>query len=115
PESIASVHRLFSQAVVARRPALRWLHDPATGEALDQALVLTFPAPDSFTGEEVAELHLHGSPAVCKAVERVLEVMGLRLAEAGEFTRRALMNGRLDLAQVEGLGDLLAAETEMQR
>ena len=115
PESIASVHRLFSQAVAARRPALRWLHDPETGEALDQALVLIFPAPASFTGEEVAELHLHGSPAVCKAIERVLEVMGLRPAEAGEFTRRALMNGRLDLAQVEGLGDLLAAETEMQR
>ena len=115
PESSASVHRLFSQAVAARRPALRWLHDPETGEALDQALVLIFPAPASFTGEEVAELHLHGSPAVCKAIERVLEVMGLRPAEAGEFTRRALMNGRLDLAQVEGLGDLLAAETEMQR
>src|SRR5690606_2400936 len=97
PESNTSVHRLFSQAVAARRPALRWLHDPETGEALDQALVLIFPAPASFTGEEVAELHLHGSPAVCKAIERVLEVMGLRPAEAGEVTRRALMNGRLDL------------------
>lgn len=86
------------------------------GEELDQALVLTFAAGASFTGEDVAELHLHGSGAVVQAVLRALSEMdGLRLAEPGEFTRRALENGCLDLAQVEGLADLIDAETEAQR
>ena len=116
PAAIGSVHKLFREPVAPRRPGLRWLHDPATGERLDQAVVLTFPGPASVSGEDVSELHLHGSPAVCRAVNAVLGGLdGLRPAEPGEFTRRALLNGRLDLAQVEGLGDLLAAETEAQR
>jgi tRNA modification GTPase len=83
---------------------------------IDDALVLWFPAPHSFTGEDVAELHLHGGPAVIAAVLAELGRMpGLRLAEPGEFTRRAFDHDRLDLAQVEGLADLIAAETEMQR
>lgn len=85
-------------------------------EVIDEALCLHFPAGRSFTGEEVVELHLHGSPAV---VARVLSVLGtvpnLRSAEPGEFTRRAFDNGRLDLSQVEGLADLIEAETEAQR
>ena len=86
------------------------------GEVLDEALVLVFEAGASFTGEPCAELQLHGSIAVVSKVLRVLSDMdGLRLAEAGEFTRRALENGRLDLAQVEGLADLIDAETEAQR
>ncbi len=85
------------------------------GEPIDQALVLTFPAPRSFTGEDVAELHAHGSPAVVAALLRALSAQGLRLAEPGEFTRRALENGRLDLAEVEGLAALIDAETEGQR
>ena len=85
------------------------------GEPLDQALVLTWEAPNSFTGEHVAELHLHGSPAAVAAVSRALLALGVALAEPGEFTRRALMNGRLDLARVEGLAALLDAETEGQR
>lgn len=85
-------------------------------DVLDQALILTFNAGASFTGEDVAELHLHGSVAVVQSVMRALgEVPGLRLAEAGEFTRRAMENGCLDLAQVEGLADLIDAETESQR
>jgi tRNA modification GTPase len=95
--------------------SLRTLRDPS-GEALDQALVLTFAPRRSFTGEAVAELHCHGAPAVVSAVQRALQTFpGLRPAEPGEFTRRALENGRLDLAQVEGLADLLSAETEAQR
>jgi tRNA modification GTPase len=83
---------------------------------LDEALVLVFPEGASFTGEQVVEFHLHGSIAVVTAVLQVLSSMpGLRAAEAGEFTRRALENGRLDLAQVEGLADLIDAETEAQR
>lgn len=98
-----------------RGRSLRRLRD-AEGRILDEALVLTFPAGASFTGESVVELHLHGSPAVVQAVQAALLADGRgRLAEPGEFTRRALENGRLDLAQVEGLADLLAAETEAQR
>lgn len=85
-------------------------------ELLDEALVLTFAEGASFTGEAVVELHCHGGPAVVGAVLRALsEQPGLRLAEPGEFTRRALENGVLDLAQVEGLADLIDAETEAQR
>lgn len=86
------------------------------GELLDEALVLPFAEGASFTGETVVELHCHGGPAVVGAVLRALaEQPGLRLAEPGEFTRRALENGVLDLAQVEGLADLIDAETEAQR
>ncbi|GGH55372.1 tRNA uridine-5-carboxymethylaminomethyl(34) synthesis GTPase MnmE [Frigidibacter albus] len=97
-----------------RVASLRVLRDGA--EVLDHALVLCFAAGASFTGEEVAELHLHGSTATVAAVLRVLgDRPGLRMAEAGEFTRRALENGCLDLAQVEGLSDMIEAETEAQR
>jgi tRNA modification GTPase len=86
------------------------------GGVIDEALVLVFERPRSFTGEDVVELHLHGSVAVIATVERLLADSGLaRPAEAGEFTRRALQNDRMDIAQVEGLGDLLSAETEAQR
>jgi tRNA modification GTPase len=86
------------------------------GELLDEALVLTFAKGASFTGEDVVELHVHGGPAVVGAVLRALAAQpSLRLAEPGEFTRRALENGVLDLAQVEGLADLIDAETEAQR
>ena len=92
------------------------LTDPADASTLDRGLVLWFPAPASATGEDVAELHLHGGRAVLAAVERALaRITGLRLAQAGEFTRRAFANGRIDLAEAEGLADLLAAETELQR
>ncbi|MBV1868930.1 MAG: tRNA uridine-5-carboxymethylaminomethyl(34) synthesis GTPase MnmE [Marinosulfonomonas sp.] len=98
-----------------RYAALRNLTD-ADGVFLDQALVLVFAAPASFTGEDVVELHLHGSIATTNAVLAGLSAIdGLRSAEPGEFTRRALENDRLDLAQVEGLSDLIEAETEAQR
>jgi len=98
-----------------RVAGLRILIDDA-GEPLDHALVLCFDGPRSFTGEDVVELHLHGSIAVVQSVLRVLGDSGLaRLAEPGEFTRRALENGRMDLAQVEGLADLIESETEAQR
>jgi tRNA modification GTPase len=97
-----------------RRAVLRQLC--CDGEVLDEALVLAFGEGASFTGEAVAELHLHGGTATVAAVLRALAAQdGLRLAEPGEFTRRALENGRIDLAQVEGLADLIDAETEAQR
>ncbi len=97
-----------------RRAALRLLRSDEA--VLDQALVLSFDAGQSFTGEDVVEFHLHGSVAVIQAVLKELSHLdGLRLAEPGEFTRRALENGMLDLTQVEGLSDLIEAETEAQR
>lgn len=99
-----------------RLAALRSLRNPADGSLLDRALVLWFPGPASFTGEDVAELHCHGGRAVVAAVLGVLAgIAGCRPALAGEFTRRAFDNGRLDLLEVEGLADLIAAETEAQR
>jgi tRNA modification GTPase len=98
-----------------RRVSLRDVHDEH-GASLDRGLVVFFPGPASFTGEDVAELHVHGGRAVVAAVLRRLGVLsGFRPAEAGEFTRRAFANQRLDLTQVEGLADLVAAETEAQR
>ena len=99
-----------------RRASLRRVIDPASGEILDDALVLWFAAPASETGEDVLELQLHGSPAVVAAVvEGLTGVPDCRLAEPGEFVRRAFDNGKLDLTAVEGLADLIAAETAAQR
>lgn len=92
------------------------LRDPASGEVLDRGMVLWFPGPASATGEDVAEFHLHGSPAVVAALFRVLEKFnGLRPAEAGEFSKRAFLNSKMDLVEAEGLADLLAARTDVQR
>lgn len=88
---------------------------PETGDGIDDGLALWFPAPKSVTGEDVTELHLHGSRAVIAAVMASLGRLGLRLAEPGEFTRRAFLNGKLDLTQAEAVADLAAAETEAQR
>lgn len=100
----------------ARLASLRSLYDPQNGDVIDQALVLYFPGPRSFTGEDVVELQVHAGPAVLSAVLEALALMpGLRPAEAGEFTRRAFQHGRMDLTEVEGLSDLLAAETAAQR
>ena len=99
-----------------RHAALRKLSDPKTGELLDDALVLRFDAPASASGEDVVEFQCHGGRAVVDAVlQRLADQPGLRLAEPGEFTRRAFDNGRIDLTQAEGLADLLEAETEAQR
>ena len=114
PQAVAAAENLCGTLPPPRRAGLRRI--TAAGEVLDEALVLYFEPGRSFTGEAVVEFHLHGSPAVLSAVLAALgRIVGLRLAEPGEFTRRAMENGRMDLAQVEGLADLLAAETEMQR
>jgi tRNA modification GTPase len=96
-----------------RKASLRLIR--SNGERLDRGLVLFFPGPASFTGEDVAELHLHGGRAVTMSVLAELSRLGFRPAEPGEFTRRAFINQRMDLTQVEGLADLVAAETEAQR
>ncbi len=98
-----------------RKAVLRQIVDPEGGDVLDQALVLWFPGPASFTGEDVAEIHTHGSPALITALARACQTLGARQAFPGEFTRRAYENGKLDLLQAEGLADLIEAETEAQR
>ncbi|MBN3303004.1 GTPB3 GTPase, partial [Amia calva] len=99
-----------------RIAVLRSITDPRSQELLDRGLVLWFPGPHSFTGEDSAEFHIHGGPAVLTGVLQALgSLPGLRPAEAGEFTRRAFHAGKLDLTEVEGLGDLIHAETEAQR
>ncbi len=115
PRALDALRVLSGKTFTPRRASMAKLHAPS-GELLDAALVLSFPGPASATGEDCAELHCHGGRAVLSAVCRALaEIDGLRPAEEGEFTRRAFANGRIDLAEAEGLADLLEAETELQR
>lgn len=114
PAARAALEAVAGKAPAPRRATLRTLH--WQGEVLDRALLLFFPGPASATGEDVAELHLHGGRAIVTAVRRALAAMpGLREAQPGEFTRRAFENGRIDLTEAEGLADLVEAETEAQR
>ena len=116
PGSAAALVGLTGRPCPAPRMAgLRALRDPDDGETLDRALVLWFPGPHSYTGEDSVELQLHGGPAVVDAVTAALLRLGLRLAEPGEFTRRAFEGGKLDLSQAEAVADLVDAETEAQR
>ena len=116
PMAGPSLQALVGTIPTPRAARFAALDDPATGEAIDRGLVLWFPGPASFTGEDVAEFHLHGGPAVVAALLAALgQIEDCRLAEPGEFSRRAFLNGKLDLTQVEGLGDLIEAETAAQR
>ena len=116
PQAFEIVRDFAGDVPPPRRAVVRALYDPADSQLLDRALILCFPGPRSATGEDLAEFHLHGGRAVVRAVEAALAAhAGLRAAEPGEFTRRALMHGRIDLSEAEGLGDLLMAETEAQR
>ena len=111
-----AVKALAGELAVPRRCYLRSLCDPVTGEVLDQAMVVRFDAPASFTGEDGAEFHIHGGRAVQAGVLLALSrVPGLRLAKPGEFTRRAILNDKMDIVEAEGLGDLLWAQTSGQR
>ncbi|UWR33597.1 tRNA uridine-5-carboxymethylaminomethyl(34) synthesis GTPase MnmE [Sulfitobacter sp. W027] len=115
PRAFAIAQEISGKRPEGRDSVLRKLRG-IDGEVIDQALVLSFPGPNSFTGEDVIELQLHGSIAVVRAILSLLSTFtDTRMAEAGEFTRRALENEKLDLAQVEGLADLIEAETEAQR
>jgi tRNA modification GTPase len=110
-----ALRALTGTVPVPRRASLASLRDSA-GALLDRGLILWFPGPATATGEDLAEFHLHGGRAVVAAIETALEALpGVRRAEPGEFTRRAFANGRIDLAEAEGLADLLEAETEIQR
>ncbi|QND48970.1 tRNA uridine-5-carboxymethylaminomethyl(34) synthesis GTPase MnmE [Rhizobium lusitanum] len=115
PEALAAVHALAGSLPKPRQAALKTIRT-RNGLTIDQGLVLIFPAPASFTGEDCAEIQVHGGKAVVAALlDELTDFDGCRLAEHGEFSRRALENGKMDLVEVEGLADLIAAETEMQR
>lgn len=114
PQAFDAAVSLAGELSADRKAGLRTIRS-RNGLMIDQALVVAFAGPNSFTGEDCVEMHLHGSRAVVSAVYQELEAIGLRLADAGEFSRRAFENGKLDLVEVEGLADLIAAETEMQR
>lgn len=116
PKARSALEVIAGPAPDARQAVLRKLIDPDSSEPLDEAIVLRFEAPSSFTGEDVVELYVHGGPAVIAGVIAALgRVDGLRAAEAGEFARRAFDNDKLDLTQAEGLADLIEAETQAQR
>lgn len=115
PRTEEIARRLAGSVPPPRMAMVRRLRHPSTGETLDRALALWFPAPGSYTGEDCAELHLHGGPAVVAGVAEALVAAGARPAEAGEFTRRAFAHGKMDLTAAEGIADLIAAETAAQR
>jgi tRNA modification GTPase len=116
PRAGEALKALSGKIPSPRQASLARVRDPRSNDVIDEALALWFPAPHSETGEDVAELQLHGGRAVIAAVLQALgNIAGLRPAEAGEFTRRAFTNGKLDLTAVEGLADLVMAETEAQR
>jgi tRNA modification GTPase len=116
PRAFAACEVIAGKLPAERRPVLRALRDPRSGEEIDQGLILRFDGPKSATGENIVEYQCHGSRAVVDAVLGVMTSLpGMRLAEPGEFTRRAFANGRIDLTEAEGLADLLEAETESQR
>jgi len=116
PQAGRALERLVGRVPRPRHAALARVRDPADGEVIDEALALWFPGPNSETGEDMAEIQVHGGQAVIAALLGALaRIEGCRMAEPGEFTRRAFINGRLDLTEVEGLADLIAAETPAQR
>lgn len=116
PRARLALERVTGRVPQPRQAALVRVREPTNGEVIDEGLALWFPAPRSETGEDVAELQLHGGHAIVAAVLGALSaVENCRMAEPGEFTRRAFENGKLDLTAVEGLGDLIAAETAAQR
>jgi tRNA modification GTPase len=116
PAAGVALDRLAAPRPKPRVAAFRRVRDPETGEVLDEALVLWFPGPRSETGEDMAEFHVHGGRAVILAVVRALGLIrGLRMAEPGEFARRAFENGKIDLTAAEAIADLVDAETEAQR
>lgn len=115
PRAGSAIDALIGARPSPRLARLAALRDPADGSVIDRALILWFPGPASFTGEDVAELHAHGGRAIINRLTDVFTALGLRPAGPGEFTRRAFEHGKLDLSQAEAVADLVDAETEAQR
>jgi tRNA modification GTPase len=100
------------EEIEPRRATLITLHGPKDRDELDQVLLTCFNAPRSLTGEDVVEISCHGSPAVVRGIIDTTLELGAVLAGPGEFTLRALSNGKINLAQAEAIRDLIAAQTE---
>ncbi|BCW87079.1 tRNA modification GTPase MnmE [Alphaproteobacteria bacterium SO-S41] len=116
PGAFAALRALAPELTPRPRFAHRVrLIDPGDGTPIDDGLALTFPGPASFTGDDVVELHLHGSPAVVERLFVVLGRLGAAAAGPGAFTRRAFANGKMDLTAAEGLADLIEADSDSQR
>ncbi|PBC34417.1 tRNA modification GTPase GTPBP3 [Apis cerana cerana] len=116
PKALVALKRMTKISELKPRMALlKKIYDPETKEMLDRGLCLWFPGPNSFTGEDCIEFHVHGGPAVITSILNALAKLHFQLALPGEFTRRAFLNGKLDLTEAEGIGDLIEAETEKQR
>ena len=98
-------HKIFFQKLI----------DPSNQEIIDESLITFFQAPRSFTGEDVAEISIHASPYILKKITQILlQIKNVRYAQAGEFSKRAFLNGKIDLVQAEAIPDLIACETEIQ-
>ncbi|KZC11271.1 PREDICTED: tRNA modification GTPase GTPBP3, mitochondrial [Dufourea novaeangliae] len=116
PEALIALQRMTKISTLKPRKAiLQKIHDPKTKEFLDKGLCLWFPEPNSFTGEDSVEFHVHGGPAVITSILDALSKLHFQPALPGEFTKRAFLNGKVDLTEAEGIGDLIDAETEKQR
>ncbi|MBW7947714.1 MAG: tRNA uridine-5-carboxymethylaminomethyl(34) synthesis GTPase MnmE, partial [Sphingomonadaceae bacterium] len=116
PKASEGLIALTGKVPEPRKAAYAVFRNPDSRETLDDGLAVWVPGPKSETGEDMAELHIHGGRAIVASIFAVFgKIAGFRPAGPGEFTRRALLNGKIDLARVEGLGDLIAAETEAQR
>lgn len=118
PKSLLAIEKIaqFKNVPKPRYAYLKKFWHPTSGELIDKGLLLWFPGPHSFTGEDSCEFQVHGGPAILAALYDALQsIDGLRPAKPGEFTKRAFYGGKLDLTEVEGLSDLIHAETEMQR
>jgi tRNA modification GTPase len=116
PESFSVLSRIFrsGRPMDPRRAMLGRIVDPRSGAELDEAVVTCFPAPHSYSGEDIAEISLHGSPVLVAALLDCLCDQGTRLAGPGEFTLRAFLNNRMDLSQAEAVRDVIEATTLLQ-
>ena len=99
-----------------RMATLKKVNNIKTNELIDEGIIIWFPGPESYTGEDMAEIHVHGSRAVIEAIlNSISQIQNCRLAEPGEFTKLAFQNGKINLLKAESIGDLIASETEIQR
>ena len=117
PETKIVIEKMTKEEIpVPRMASLRKVNKINTNELIDESIVIWFPGPDSYTGEDMAEFHVHGSRAVIDAIHKsISKVENCRIAEPGEFTKLAFQNGKINLLKAESIADLISSETEIQR
>jgi len=116
-ETISVIKALTGKGLPRPRVAtLEKINNSNTSELIDEGIILWFPGPQSYTGEDMAEFHVHGSKAVIEAIQSsISQIKDCRLAEPGEFTKLAFQNGKINLLKAESIADLISSETEIQR